>query len=65
MRESQVISQNISLGQNLSLGQTFFAAQFFLLNVDTLLKLQQQILMCFCKFICNSVIIVGLLQFLT
>ena len=69
MRVSQVIklkkSQNLLLGQNLSLDQTFFAAQFFLLNIDILLKPQQQILICFCKFSCNSVIIVGLLRFLT
>ena len=64
MRESQVIrskkSQNLSLGENLS---TFFAAQFFFLNIDILLKLQKQILICCCKFIYNSVIIVGLLRF--
>jgi len=68
MRESQIIrlkkSQNLSLGQNISLGQTFLQHSFFLLNIDILLKLQQQILICFCKFSCNSVIIVGLLRFL-
>jgi len=31
------------------LGQTFFAIQFFLF-IDILLKLQQQILICFCKW---------------
>ena len=62
MRLSQVIrSKKVKI---LSLGQIFFAAQFFLLNIDILLKLQQQILICFCKFSCNSVIIVGLLLFL-
>jgi len=35
---------------NLSLGQNFLAAQFFFLFIDTLSKLQQQILICFCKF---------------
>ena len=47
--------QNLSLGQNSSLGQTFLAAQFLSL-FDTLLKLQQQILMRFCMFSYNSVI---------
>ena len=61
-RGSQVIR---SKKVNLSLGQTFFAAQFFLLNIDILLKLQQQILICLCNFGSNSVIIVGLLRFLT
>jgi len=44
MRVSQLIrskSQNLPLGQNLSLGQILFAAQFFILNIDFLLKLQQ------------------------
>jgi len=59
MRESQVIKSKKS--QNLSLGQNFLAAEFFLF-IDTSLKLQQQILMCFCKFSCNSVVIVGLLR---
>jgi len=58
MSESQVIrskkSQNLSLCQNLSLGQNFLAAQFFLF-IDILLKLQQQIVICFSKFSCNSV----------
>jgi len=53
-------SQNLSFGQTLLLGQNFLAAQVFLF-IDTLLKLQQQIFICFCKFSCNSVIIVGLL----
>jgi len=64
MRVSQVIIK-LKKSQNLSLGQTFFAAQFFLLNIDILLKLQQQILICFCKFTCNSAIIVALLRFPT
>jgi len=36
-------SQNLSLGQN-------FLAEFFLI-IDILLKLQQQILICFCKLV--------------
>jgi len=66
MSDAHVIrakNQNLSLEQNLSVSQTYFAAQFFLL-IDMLLKLQQQILSCFCKFSCNSVIIVGLLRLL-
>jgi len=39
--------------QNLSLGQNFFAVEFFLV-INTLLKLQLHILICFCKFICIS-----------
>jgi len=58
MREYQVIrskkSQNLLLGENLSLGQTFLATRFFLF-IEILLKLQQPILICFCKFSCNSV----------
>jgi len=46
------------------LGQTFLAAQI-LLFIDILLKVQQQILIYFCKFSCNSVMIMGLLRFLT
>jgi len=67
MRESQVIrqkSKNLPLDQNLSLCQTFLAAEFFLL-IDILLKLQQQMFICFYNFSCNSVIIMGLLRFLT
>jgi len=68
MSESHVVrsekSQNLLLGQKLWLGQIFIAAQFFLF-IDILLKLQQQILICFCKFSCNSVMIMGLLQFRT
>jgi len=72
MRESQVLrSKNVKiyhhLRQNLSLGQTFLATQFFLF-INILLKLQQQILVrtvCFGKVSCISVIIMGLLRFLT
>jgi len=39
--------------QNLSFRSKFLAAQFFLFT-DILLKLQQQILTCFCKFSWNS-----------
>ena len=56
-------SQNLSLGQNLSQGQNFLAAEFFLV-IDILLKLQQQILICFCKFSCIFEIIMGLLRLL-
>jgi len=66
MSHSKVIrskSHNISLGENLSLGQNFLAAQFFLV-IDILLKWQQQILICFCKFRCNSKIVMGLLRLL-
>jgi len=41
-----------------------FLVAEFLLFIDTLLKLQQQILIYFCKVGCNSVIIVGLLRLL-
>jgi len=60
MTESQVIRSNKS--QNSSLCKIILAAEFFLF-ADNLLKLQQ-ILICLCKFSCNSVIIVGLLQLL-
>jgi len=49
--------------QNLSLGQNLLAAEFFLI-IDILLKLQQ-ILICFCKFSCNSEIVMGMLRLLT
>jgi len=52
-------SQNLSLDKNLSLGQNFFAAQFFIF-INILLKLQKQILIYFCKFTCNSDIIIAL-----
>jgi len=64
MSESQAIrskNQNLSLGQNLSF---FFLTTQFYLFIDILLKLQQQTLICFCKFSCNSVIIMGLLRIL-
>jgi len=57
-------SQNLPLGQNLLLGQTFWQHSFFLF-IDILLKIQQQILKCFCNICCNSVIIMNLLWFLT
>jgi len=46
MRQFQVIRSKKS--QNLLLGQTFLATQFFLF-INMLLKLQQQILICFGK----------------
>jgi len=58
MNNPQVI---MSKKVNLSLGQIYLAAQFFFTN--TLFKLQQQILICFCNFWGNSVIILGLLRF--
>jgi len=41
----------------------FSSIKVFLL-IDTLLKLQQQILICSCKFSCSSVVTVGLLRLL-
>ena len=55
-------SYYVKKSQNLSFGQNFLAAQFFLFT-EILLKLQEQIVICFCKFSCNSVIIMGLLRF--
>jgi len=51
MRQSKVIRSKKS--QNLSLGQIFL----FFLVINILLKLQQHILVCFCKFSCNSAIL--------
>jgi len=48
----------------LLLGQNFLAVEFFLV-INILLKLQQQILICFCKFRCKSEIVMGLLQLVT
>jgi len=62
MRESQVV--RLKKSQNLSIGQTFSASQFFLLNIDILLKLQQPMLIWFSTFSCNSVTKVSLLRFL-
>jgi len=63
MRESQVIRSKkrskFVIRTKFFLGQTIFAAQIFLCNIDILLKLQQQILICLCKFSSNSVIITG------
>jgi len=68
MSDSKVLGQkkcqNLSLGQYSSLRQSFLAAQLFFFY-QYLLKLQQLILMCFCKFSCNSDIIIGLLRLLT
>jgi len=59
-RESQVIRlKNVNLSSGLSFLTVFFPF------IDTLLKLQQQILICFCKFSFNSVVIVSLLLLLT
>jgi len=64
MRESQVIRSkkvqiyhwvNIYCWVNLSCKSFFFF-------IDILLKIQQQRLICFCKYTCNSVIIKGFLQ---
>jgi len=49
---------------NLSLRQAYLSAQFFFLFIDILLKLQQQILVCFCKLSYISVIIVRWLRIL-
>jgi len=53
-RESQAIRSKKSKFINrskcrLCLNQTFLATQFFLF-INILLKLQQQVLICFCKF---------------
>jgi len=45
------ISQNLSLAKNLSFGDIYVAGNFFLF-FDIFLKLQQQILIFFCKFSC-------------
>jgi len=42
--------------QNLSLGQNFLLQSFFVV-INISLKLQQHILICFCKFRCNSEIL--------
>jgi len=47
-------SQNLLLDQNLSMSQTFLETQFFSLYRYILLKLQQQMLICVCKFGCNQ-----------
>jgi len=59
MSHSKVIRSKKS---NLSLGQNYLEAHFFL--VDILLRLQQQILIRFCKFSYNSEILTGLLRLL-
>jgi len=71
MRESQVIrskkkSKFIIKSKFILWSKVSFSCStvvFFL--IDILLKLQEQIMICFCKFSCNSVIIMGLLRFLT
>jgi len=50
--------------QDLSLGLNFLAAKFFLV-IDILLKWQQQIFICFCKFSRNFEEVVGSLRLLT
>jgi len=68
MRKSQIISQKkskFSIRSKFIAGSDFHAAQFSFLFIDILLKLQQQMLICFCKFSCYSVILMCLLQFLT
>jgi len=67
MRESQVIrskKSKIIIRSKFIVGSNFSCYSFFLF-IDILLKLQQLILTCFCKFRCNSVKIIGLLRFLT
>jgi len=59
MRVSQVIrskKSNFIVGSNFSCSIVFY---------DLSMKVQQQILICFCKFCCNSVIIMCLVRFLT
>ena len=69
MKESQVIrSKKVKIYHWVKiypLGQLFMQHSFFLNLLYILLKLQQQILICFCKFSLHSVIIMGLLRFLT
>jgi len=54
MRESQVIrSKNKSkfiIRSKFIVRSKFFCSRVFFRIIDTLLKLQQQILICFCKF---------------
>jgi len=57
-------NSTLILGHNLSLGQNFLQHIFFLF-IDILLKLQQQILTCFCKFSWNFMIILDFFQLLT
>ena len=62
MRESHVIkSKNVKINHYV---KPVLLLSFFLF-IDILLKLQQKILICFCKCSCNSVIIMGLLGFRT
>jgi len=62
MRESQVTrSKKVKIYRWVKL----FLQRCFFLFIDILLKLQQQILTCFRKFCCNSVIIMGLSRFMT
>jgi len=62
MGESQVIrSKKVKIYRQVKI----FLQHNFFLFIDILLKLQQQIVIYFCKFSCNYVIIMGLLRFLT
>jgi len=68
MRESHVIRPKkvkISIRSKFIVGSNFSCNTAFSLLINILLKLQQQISIWFCKFSCNSVIIMGWLQFLT
>jgi len=58
MSNAQVITSKFIVRSNFSWSTVFSL-------FDILLKLQQQILMCFCMFSYNSVIILGLLSLLT
>jgi len=53
MNHSKVIRSKSS--QHLSLGQNFLAAHFFFfIDILATKKATKQILICFCKFSCNS-----------
>jgi len=68
MRESQVIRLKKSkyiIRSKFTIGSNFSCSTVFSLFIDVLFELQQLILTCFCKFCCNSVIIMCVLWFLT
>ena len=58
------LQRYVKKSQDLSLGLNFLAAKFFLV-IDILLKWQQQIFICFCKFSRNFEEVVGSLRLLT
>jgi len=65
IREYQIYWVNIYHQVKIHRWVKLFLQHCFFLFIDILLKLQQQILISFCKFCCNSVIIMGFLRFLT